>query len=183
MYSLPSRFHLAHNHVRPGSVGAEVGTFRGEFAHTLLTAKPAKLYLVDTWRAYAAYAADVAEASNYKHAAALRHVQKRFAPYIEAGQVKIVREHSAVAALGELTEPLDWVYLDANHQYEFTFTDLVVWSLRLNPGGFIMGHDYCTRPEEKFGVIKAVDDFCTKFGWRIECITEEAVSSYALRKI
>lgn len=179
MYSLPSRFHLIHNVVTPGSVGAEIGVWRGDFAEELRKTTAAKIFLVDSWQQYAAYHADMCSPSE-THEQALARVKERFDYDLKLGRMEIVRGFSLVAATNHQTPTLDWIYLDANHQYEFVLLDLIAWSWRIKPGGCIMGHDFCHRPEERFGVIEAVEEFCEKFNWRLGGTTEEPVSSYAL---
>jgi len=178
-YSLPSRFHLIHNIVQPGSVGAEIGVWRGEFAEELAKTTAAKIYLVDSWQQYKEYHADMCSPSE-TYEQALAEVKQRFAREITFGRVEIVRAFSVMAALNHETPMLDWIYLDANHQYEFVLADLIAWSWRIKLGGCIMGHDFCERPEERFGVIRAVEEFCEKFNWRLVGTTEEPVGSYVL---
>lgn len=52
-------------------------------------------------------------------------------------------------------EQLDWVYLDAGHNYEEVFEDHKYWSEKVCKGGIVSGHDY----SPKFpGVMKFVDE-------------------------
>jgi len=57
-------------------------------------------------------------------------------------------------ALGLLPE-LDFVYIDANHNYEFVINDIRLALTKIKKGGIISGHDYHT---DTLGVIKAVDE-------------------------
>jgi hypothetical protein len=82
---------------------------------------------------------------------------------------------------------LDWFYLDAFHIYPEVIQDLRLWSKRLKPGGFIMGHDYIETTQWartlEFGVVKAVNQFCAEEGWEIQYLTSELDwPSYCLRK-
>ena len=163
--------------VKPGSVGVEVGVWRAEFSVEILKSIPRKLYLVDAWENYPAYASDKFF-SNGNHAENLKHTMDIVAPF--GNQVSVIQGFSSEVALRYPFEPLDWVYLDANHTYPFTFIDLVAWSLRLAPNGIIMGHDYIHRDYENFGVIPAVNEFCQRFNWKIEYLAVENICSYAL---
>ena len=51
---------------------------------------------------------------------------------------------------------LDFVFIDAAHDYESVLTDLELWFPKIRDGGIIAGHDYC---EHYNGVIKAVNEF------------------------
>lgn len=50
---------------------------------------------------------------------------------------------------------LDWVYIDANHEFDFVMQDLIEWSKKVKPGGIVAGHDY-DKAHMK-GVVPAVD--------------------------
>ena len=168
--------------VKPGSTGAEIGVAQGVFSASLLHCSPAKLYLVDSWKKYDGYSHE-AVFNDDNHERNFGIVLGRFNDAIHAKQVEIIRGFSVDAALTMGDRRLDWFYLDANHQYEFALMDLIAWSLYLKPDGFIMGHDYIVRPEENFGVIGAVHEFCARFDWEVEYLTQDGVMSYALRKL
>ena len=55
---------------------------------------------------------------------------------------------------------LDFVYIDANHSYEFVKEDLRVWLPKVKDKGIIAGHDY--NPVSWPGVIKAVNETFVK---------------------
>lgn len=55
---------------------------------------------------------------------------------------------------------LDFVFIDANHTYEFVKNDLAAWLPKVKKGGIIAGHDY--NPVSWPGVIKAVHEFFPK---------------------
>ena len=61
----------------------------------------------------------------------------------------------------------DFIYIDANHAYEYVKHDLELWYPKLKKGGIIMGDDYTINDIEMcfntlFGVKKAVDEFGMK---------------------
>jgi len=49
---------------------------------------------------------------------------------------------------------LDYVFIDADHQYESVKKDILAWLPKIKPGGIIAGHDYVS----DFGVDKAVQE-------------------------
>jgi SAM-dependent methyltransferase len=57
-----------------------------------------------------------------------------------AGRVRHVRLFSA-DALGEVTGPLDLLYVDGAHRYGPARDDLVRWGARVRPGGHMLVHD------------------------------------------
>jgi hypothetical protein len=83
-------------------------------------------------------------------------------------RLKIMRTTSETAAKTFADGSLDWVYLDANHRYDFILADLGYWYPKVKPGGIISGHDY----EEGYGVKPAVADFVKDKGLTVN-VTEE----------
>ncbi len=37
---------------------------------------------------------------------------------------------------------LDFVYIDANHEYDYVKQDITEWTKKVKPGGIVAGHDY-----------------------------------------
>jgi SAM-dependent methyltransferase len=56
------------------------------------------------------------------------------------GRVRHVRRFSA-DALGEVTGPLDLLYVDGAHRYGPARDDLARWGVRVRPGGHLLVHD------------------------------------------
>jgi len=50
---------------------------------------------------------------------------------------------------------LDFVFIDASHDYENVKADILAWIPKIKEGGVIAGHDYV---EDYSGVMKAVDE-------------------------
>lgn len=55
----------------------------------------------------------------------------------------------------------DFVYIDADHSYSTTYSDLQHWFPLVRPGGIFAGHDYmdCQTAQGDYGVKSAVLDF------------------------
>jgi predicted O-methyltransferase YrrM len=66
---------------------------------------------------------------------------------------------SADAVKNYEDESLDFVYIDADHEYEGVKRDIELWFPKVKKGGVIAGHDYI---EGWDGVIKAVDEIFGK---------------------
>jgi len=148
-------------------VCAEVGTWRGDFAATILgSRRPRQLYLVDPWEyrtedeyQHASYGGQ-SEDGQRQLDAMHDSVVDRFRAQIEGGQVVVKRARSLDAAASFADESLDWVYIDADHAYEGVKRDLEAYFRVVKPGGFIAGDDY-GHVDRWFGdgVRQAVDEF------------------------
>jgi hypothetical protein len=55
-----------------------------------------------------------------------------------------------------MEESLDFIFIDANHGYEFVKEDSNAWWPKLKIGGLMCGDDYQNKPTH--GVIQAVDE-------------------------
>lgn len=185
MTPLPARIDL-FKLLPPGSVMAEVGVWRGYLSIEILNKCPnvAKLFLIDAWRrqVWSAYE----QQSDQQHEADLAECRRHIGGHLPSGRVRVIRGTSAEVALHDRTiPPLDFVYIDAAHEYRFVMEDLTNWSKRLKPTGAIGGHDYTHNPDSKkwgFGVIEAVNDFCRDNGWTITHLTTEDFASYRLER-
>jgi hypothetical protein len=60
---------------------------------------------------------------------------------------------------------LDWVYLDASHDYQNTLDELAAAITAVRNGGWILGDDYVPDPDShQHGVFRAVNDTLDKMG-------------------
>ena len=91
--------------------------------------------------------------------ALLRGVVERLKPH--EGRYTIVRNFSYLAAAGFADCSLDWVFVDAVHDYEGALRDMVDWWPLLRAGGVMGGHDNFDGhvPSGIFGVKAAADRF------------------------
>jgi hypothetical protein len=139
--------------VSDGLVGVEVGVRDGRNALDLcryLNIK--KLYLVDDFKAYqdgvAREYTQLQQEDEYQKL--IRNTEEVF------NKVIIVRMSSEEAFKFFEGKSFDFVYIDANHDYEFVKQDLKWWE-RLHHGGILGGHDY--KSFDGDGVGRAVDEF------------------------
>lgn len=173
--SIINRETLVKELVKPGLVGAEVGVYRGGFSRTIFdTCKPSKLFLIDAWESYKAYEKDsLCHTNQDDNMQATKH---NFSSEIRSGKAEVIKGYSSMVAK-EWNAPLDFLYLDANHSFEFVLEDLIAWSKHINPGGVLMCHDFTETSAGaiamNFGVVRAVNEFCEKFGWMITHVTQE----------
>lgn len=151
-------------------IGAEVGTWKGDFSEQLLKqSKPKLLYLIDPWAhrddpGYegAWYGGRVDGQAEMD--AIYRSVSERFEKQVKRGEVVILRQGSVEAAESLADRPLDWVYIDGDHTYEAVKADLEAFHRVIGPGGVIAGDDYGVEGWWSDGVTKAVDEFAASVG-------------------
>ena len=67
-----------------------------------------------------------------------------------------IKMESHIAADLYDNESVDFVFIDANHHYDFVMRDIECWYPKVKSGGVIAGHDY---DQNHNGVIKAVSEF------------------------
>jgi hypothetical protein len=71
-----------------------------------------------------------------------------------ANKIQLIISDSVAAAQLFPDASLDWVHLDARHDYASVKADIEAWRRKIKPGGWLSGDDY---NEEKWpGVVKAV---------------------------
>ena len=149
-----------------GSVGAEIGVWRGDFSSRLLSVvRPARLHLVDPWKfetssgyERARYGGAVAK-NQAEMDGIYETVLRRFAEEAETGVVLVHRGPSAQIGMQFDDAYFDWVYIDGNHLYEYVKSDLEVFETKVKPGGLLTGDDYGVRGWWEDGVTRAVDEF------------------------
>lgn len=131
--------------------GAEIGTARGIYAETLCRSNP-KMHLicVDPWLTYEGY-------RDYQLQSTMNELEEEGRKRLEGQRVSFLKMYSNEAAPLIQSERLDFVYIDANHSYEYVVQDIAAWLPKIRPGGIIGGHDYSHPKGKGFGVIEAVE--------------------------
>lgn len=131
------------------SVCAELGVDRGHFARRILdVVQPRCLHLIDPWlhedseryrdSVYGGLGPEGQAIMDQRY----QEVAADVSSEVRAGRVRIHREVSSVAAQRFADGYFDWVYVDANHLYEFVKQDLELYLPKLRVGGCIAGDDY-----------------------------------------
>jgi hypothetical protein len=150
-----------------GSVGAELGVFRGEFSATILRAiQPRELHLVDPWDV--AYGANYPNWGDYTEQGALTTAlayAETLSRTSSAGGTKVViaKDYSLTWLPSKPDAYFDWIYIDSTHTYEDTTNELVLCARKVKPDGVICGHDFAIgRHEYHHGVFRAVTEFVRK---------------------
>jgi hypothetical protein len=141
-------------------VGAEIGVCDATFSEILCKNIPGlKLYGVDPWEPYPEY-------TDYKLRATFNKMivdtKKRMEPY----NFIMIKSYSMKAVSAFEDNSLDFVYIDANHEYPFVLEDITEWSKKVRVGGIVAGHDYDRIPRSQlrknWGVSDAVGKYITE---------------------
>lgn len=158
------------NHVPAGGVGVEVGVFRGHFSALICKSlRPRKLYLIDPWTKIGATFGWGKEYTNFDTLTtevARNEAVARVAQFPETEVVIIEDIYPTCSA--QITEALDFAYLDASHKYKPTLNELIHLNDQMAPGGVIMGDDWAPDPNHQHhGVFLAIQEFTRKSDWDI----------------
>jgi len=163
-----------------GMVVAELGVFKGVFSDVLLSVLcPSRLFLVDLFPSVMCSGDRDGNNVEWVDLSLVYPVLLDKYKCVD-GVVSVVRQSSG-GFLGSLVDGfLDMVYIDADHSYEGVCVDLELCRCKVRVGGFICGHDYCGLFP---GVVRAVDEFCVRYGLCIEYVTADGCPSYLIRNL
>ena len=147
-----------------GGIVAEIGTYQGDFARTILDIMaPEKLHLADI--TFSLCRADVlADPRVGRH-------EGLSVPFLQS---------CADASL-------DMIYVDADHGYDAVRADAAAAAPKVKPGGFLIFNDFARIIRPGFGVLgvhQAVCEFAVTSGWSVAffCLEGEALYDIALRR-
>ena len=138
-------------------VGAEIGVQLGLNAANISEEWKGTILCVDSWQENA--------------------VQELAMSNIGKDQFKIIQGLSTDVARQIEDGSLDWVYIDADHQYQSVKEDLEAWYPKVRSGGIVSGHDY----DDNIvlgGVVKAVDEFAKTHKYKIKLTAEKETPSW-----
>lgn len=130
-------------------IGAEIGVLNGYNSENLLKElNIKKLYLIDYFESYTGIDLYKRNINNYEK------IKKKFK---NNPKVEIIKALSIEASELFKNESLDFVYIDANHKYNYVLMDLIKWYPKIKYSGILSGHDYGNYKTN--GVKKAVKDW------------------------
>lgn len=140
--------------------GAEIGVEKGRYSEVLCQANPnLHLYSIDPW-IDTAYEQGIPD-GQASFTSAYAQTQRRLAPYKNC---HIVRKTSGEALKDFEDNSLDFVYIDANHDFPNFIFDLHYWIKKVKPGGIISGHDYAVFSYRRFNHVKrALDAYARSY--------------------
>ena len=129
--------------------GAEIGVCFGRYSEILCQNIPGlKLIAVDSW-------------NNKKNVTGEKNTKIKLAPY----NALVVKSNSMDALKYVENDRLDFVFIDADHNYDSVSDDIREWSKKVRAGGIVSGHDYYVFENSgNRGVVDAVDDYVKNHG-------------------
>ncbi|MFN8666488.1 MAG: class I SAM-dependent methyltransferase [Gemmatimonadaceae bacterium] len=160
---VPTRVELPIllNERRLFGCGVEIGVQKGEYSEVLLKYwRGRHLISVDPWREDAPENyIDIANVQQTVHDSFYEVTRKRLEPFAERSSIWRMTSIEAAPRIPDYS--LDFVYIDARHDYPSVLEDLAAWFPKVRPGGIVAGHDYIDGnfPAGEFGVKSAVDEF------------------------
>lgn len=141
--------------------GAEIGVDHAEFSHDLCeNNSQLKLYGIDPYLKYDEYREyDSQEEMDgiYEHAKALMSV------HTKKGKYELIRKKSEDALADIEDESLDFVYIDANHEGDYPYNDIVNWAKKVRKGGIVAGHDYVRIKVLNFTIKDALEKYTKEY--------------------
>jgi len=178
--------------IAPNGLGVEVGSLYGRYAKSILEKWSGTLCLIDPWKEFGDEYDDAGNALQKNHREVYEEVVNNMVGFEDRGIP--IRATSKVASKLFADESLDFVYIDANHAYDFVVENIALWFPKLKKGGLFAGHDYLKMdwytdplfaPNKKdkfiwsstvylglFGVNPAVDEFCKEHKYEPKFTTE-----------
>jgi len=136
--------------------GAEIGVEKGLYSEVLCKANLGlHLSCIDPWTV-SAYEAGTHAVDTKQHKYDERYIEarNRLAPY----NTTIIKQPSLDALHQFRDESLDFVYIDANHDFPNFVNDLHNWRKKVRIGGIVSGHDYAVFSYKKHNHVKRALD-------------------------
>jgi hypothetical protein len=114
--------------------GAEIGVAKGAYALLMCQKIPkVHLYAVDIWESYEGYF------EYMKNIGTLYEVAKK---NLEPYGCTLIKKFSLDAVKEFEDKSLDFVYIDAAHDFKNVVDDICAWTKKVKIGGIVFGHDY-----------------------------------------
>lgn len=162
----------------------EIGVHKGDNFRNILTNNVKKAYGIDIWK----NTDNIGENDNLVSQQELDNMyEKVILEHVNDKRISFIREFSIIASKQFEDNYFDFVYIDADHQYEAVISDLKAWYPKVKSGGIIGGHDYIDGDltlkighAVRFGVIDAVNQFRKEYHIKDENfhLTKEMYASY-----
>jgi len=139
---------LSKVHKNNKLIGVEIGVYEGDNASRMChNLKFERLYVVDPYLKYVEYTSYSGHSQEEWAAIEARAKSKLGVGASGAGScdgqpVTFLTITSEEASKQIDDNSIDFVYIDANHAYEYVKQDLELWQPKVKPGGYVMGHDW-----------------------------------------
>lgn len=156
-FTFPNLYSYMVQHYSTGKF-VEVGSFQGNSAAYMgveiaNSGKNIKLDCIDTWNRFAIGGLHLKEPDTYPEDLVYQLFIKNTEPVRK--WITPIRMSSVEAAKLYPDNSLEFVFIDANHEYEAVKADIEAWYPKVRKGGHIAGHDYIS--DER--VMRAANEF------------------------
>jgi hypothetical protein len=143
------------------NVGAEIGVAEGLHAEVLCKANSKLLlHCIDAWTHYPGY-------EEYED---LDHVEVVARTRLSKYSTHLIKSMSSEAVKRFPDNSLDFVYIDAGHDFLNVATDIALWTPKVRSGGIVFGHDYKHRAHQEG----------RRFPVHVKDVVEAYVSAYEI---
>lgn len=156
-FTFPYLYSWMANNYKIGHF-VEVGSYQGNSAaymavEIIKSGNQIKFDCIDIWNRDTMKGLHLKEPHKYPEDLVYTLFLKNIEPV--KNYINPIRQDSSQAATLYPNKSLDFVFIDANHDYDSVLQDIQTWLPKIRPGGHIAGHDYASDVRVK----KAVDDF------------------------
>ncbi len=169
-FSYPELYRSMVRRFPSGSKFVEIGSWKGKSSAFMAVEiansnKAIEFYCVDTWLG----------SSEHKDMEGIDRLYDQFLNNMRPLEryYKAIRKTSLEAAEQFEDASLDFVFIDASHEYEDVKRDIMAWLPKVKKGGVLAGHDYYLDCDYYPGVSKAVDECLEGFETRENCFIKE----------
>lgn len=186
-------------------IGLEIGSYKGAYSRYLLDNWEGYLYLIDIWKKLPDEEyTDISNQDNPKQI--ISEVFDNLSGHED--RTTLIRGSSNSTDHLFPDEFFDFIYIDANHKYQYVLHDMKKWYPKLKTGGIFAGHDWIadynpqladengdihvwtydnmdptqTQYAGMFGVNKAVKDFCNAIGKEFNTTIDEYFQTWYFKK-
>jgi hypothetical protein len=154
----------------------ELGVFKGDYSkiiHEIL--KPSELILIDNFTGiFGSGDKDGQNHINIDLDIAYDELKEYFS---FDNKVKLIKNNTLNGLDIFENNYFDYIYIDADHEYNAVFDDLLKSFEKIKNKGYISTHDYIY----PYGVLNAVNDFCVLKGQEITHITKDGCPSILIQ--
>lgn len=145
------------------TTGLEIGIEKGKNAQTMFEIIPnLKLFGIDPYKlhpqaSFAYHAAKRNWNDEYQ-----KNCKKQCLKRMNGRNFTLLEGFSEDMITKVEDNSLDFVYIDADHSYDFVMQDMILWGRKLKKGGIMSGHDYFPENDKsgrRAKVTQAVNDY------------------------
>jgi len=166
-FSYPNLYKSMVEKFPSGSKFVEVGSWKGKSSAYMAveianSCKEIDFYCVDIWESSLEY-------ENHEETSMLYEIFLNNMKPVESYYTPLkMKSLDAASRFGDRS--LDFVFIDASHEYENVKADIIAWLPKIKPGGVLAGHDYYVDgPDWKPGVKRAVNEEFSEFEAKYNC--------------